>query len=136
MPYRIEPGVDYRRLSQLADEFTQQWNRLQAFYLDAVVGFDLVHGYVVAEQKKVISYIQGTGLDSEEFQDTCMFTYHRLLSDEFCTSGTHRATQGEVKTRNKLDGENFVTLGQLCFCNPRPALYCVVLRVLERLFAT
>lgn len=74
--------------------------------LPEVVGFDLVHGYVVAEQKKVISYIQGTSLDSEEFQDTCMFTYHRLLSDEFCTSGIHRATQGEVKTRNKLDGEN------------------------------
>jgi hypothetical protein len=77
------------------------------------------HIYVVANQKQARSYVQGTDLDSEEFQDTRMFTYARLLLEEFCTSGIHRATQGEVKARNKLDGENFITLGQLCivsFC--------------------
>ena len=119
MPVRIEPGVNYMRLRQLADEFTQHWNRLQAFYLDAVVGFDLVRGHVMEEQKQARSFVQGTDLDSEEFQDTRMFTYTGILSEEFCTSGIHRATQGEVKARNKIDGENYTTLGQLCvvsFC--------------------
>ncbi len=119
MPVRIEPGVNYLRLRELAYEFTQHWTRLQGFYLDAVVGFDLVRGHVVAEQEQARSFVQGTDLDSEEFQDTRMFTYARVLPEEFCTSGIHRATQGEVKARNKIDGENFTTLGQLCvvsFC--------------------
>lgn len=119
MPVRIEPGVNYLRLRELSFEFTQHWNRLQAFYLDSVVGFDLVHAHVVMEQEQARSFVQGTELDSEEFQDTRIFTYSPLLPDEFCTSGIHRATQGEVKARNKLDGLNFSTLGQLCivsFC--------------------
>jgi hypothetical protein len=119
MPVRIESGVNYRRLGQLADEFTQHWKRLQAFYLDAVVGFDLVRGHVVAEQEQARSFVRGSDLDSEAFQDTRMFTYTQILSEDFCTSGIHRATQGEVKARNKIDGENFTTLGQLCtvsFC--------------------
>jgi hypothetical protein len=119
MPVRIEPSVNYPRLRELANEFTQHWNRLQAFYLDAVVGFDLVRGHVVAEQERARSYVQGTDLDSEEFQDKRMFTYRQIFTDEFCTSGIHRATQGEVKARNRADGENFTTLGQLCivsFC--------------------
>ena len=119
MPVRIEPSVNYLRLRELAYEFTQHWSRIQAFYLDAVVGFDLVRGHVVVEQKRARSFVQGTDLDSEEFQDTRMFTYTRILPEEFCTSGIHRSTQGEVKARNKIDGENFTTLGQLCivsFC--------------------
>jgi hypothetical protein len=58
-------------------------------------------------------------LDSEEFQDTRQFTYSRILSENFCTSGIHQATEGEVKARNQIDGANYVTLGQLCivsFC--------------------
>ncbi len=119
MPVRIEPGVNYPRLRQLAEEFTQHWSRLHAFYLDAVVGFDLVRGHVVAEQERARSHVRGTDLDTEEFQDTRMFTYRRIFSEKFCTSGIHWATQGEVKARNKTYGENFTTLGQLCivsFC--------------------
>ncbi len=119
MPIRIEPGVNYLRIGELADEFTQQWNRLQAFYLDAAVGFNLVRDHVVAEQERARSHVQGTDLDSEKFQDTRMFTYARMFSEDFCTSGIHRSAQGKVKSRNKIDGENFNTLGQLCivsFC--------------------
>lgn len=119
MPAHIEPSVNYLRLRELAYEFTQHWSWLQAFYLDAVVGFDLVRDHVVAEQEQARSFVQGTDLDLEEFQDTRMFTYARIFPEEFCTSGIHRATQGEVKARNRVDGENFTTLGQLCivsFC--------------------
>jgi hypothetical protein len=120
MPVQIEPGVNYRRLGELADEFTQHWSRLQAFYLDAVVGFDLVRRHVVAEQERSRSFVRGTDLDSEEFQDTKIFIYAQILPEEFCTSGIHQATLGEVKARNRIDGKNFTTLGQLCvvsFCS-------------------
>ena len=36
-PHHIDPNVDYGRLSQLSDEFTHVWKRLQAFYHDAVM---------------------------------------------------------------------------------------------------
>ncbi|MSP00103.1 MAG: hypothetical protein EXR07_03485 [Acetobacteraceae bacterium] len=111
---QIERKIDYTRLRELSDEFTQLWRRLQSFYLDAVAGFTLVRGSVETEQAQARSFIRGSELDSEAFQDTRTFTYDRIFSEEFCTPGIHHATQGEVKTRNNPGGENFVTLGQLC----------------------
>jgi hypothetical protein len=102
-PQRIDPNVDYRRLHQLSEEFTEVWNRLQALYLDAVAGFALVRSHVEAEQARMRSYVQGSGLDSEEFQDTLTSTYSNIFSEPFATSGIHQATQGQVKARNAPD---------------------------------
>src|SRR6266404_3466242 len=110
----IDPKIDYQRLGQLSDEFTQLWTRLQAFYLDAAAGFALVRDHVEAEQRRARSYVQGSELDSEEFQNALSFTYSGIFTDGFVTSGIHRAAKGEVKARNAADGINFTTLGQLC----------------------
>src|ERR1017187_2023911 len=112
--HRIDPDVKYERLHQLSDEFTNLWQRLQALYLDAAAGFALVRAHVEQEQSTSRAYVQGSELDSEEFQDTRMFTYDRIFSKSFCTSGIHEAKQGEVKARNAPDGANFIALGQLC----------------------
>ena len=116
-PQYYDPNIDYRRLHKLSEEFTQLWNRLQALYLDAVVGFAFVRGHVESDQAHARSYVQGSELDSEEFQDTRMFTYSQIFSEGFCTSRIHEATQGEVKARNALGGANFITLGQLCLAS-------------------
>lgn len=113
-PRHIDPNVDYRRLHQLSDEFTQVWSRLQAFYLDAVAGFAFVRSHVKSSQALARSLVQGSELDSQQFHDTLTFTYTQIFSEEFCTSDIHRATQGEVKVRNEPGGTNFTTLGQLC----------------------
>ena len=113
-PQYYDPKIDYQRLRQLSEEFTQVWNRLQALYLDAVAGFALVRGRVESDQAHARSHVQGSELDSEEFQDTRMFTYSEIFSEDFCTSRIHEATQGEVKARNAPGGANFITLGQLC----------------------
>lgn len=110
----IDPNVDYRRLAQLSEEFTGLWNRLQAFYLDAAAGFFFVRNYVEAEQAKARQYVHGSECDSEQFQDTRIFTYSGIFPEEFCTSGIHQATQGEVRQRNAPNGDNLTTLGQLC----------------------
>ena len=107
-------AVDYKKLHQLSDEFSQLWNRLQALYLDAVAGFAFVCSSVESEQARARSYVQGTNLDSEKFQDTRMFTYSEIFSEGFATSAIHSATQGDVKARNAPGGTNFTTLGQLC----------------------
>lgn len=113
-PYRTDPKVDYRRLGQLSEEFTQFWSRLHGFYLDAVAGFAFVRNRVERDQAYWQERLKGSDLDSEQFQDTRMFTYSQIFSKDFCTSGIHEATQGEVKSRNSPDGSNFTTLGQLC----------------------
>jgi hypothetical protein len=113
-PHIIDPEVDYRRLRELSDEFTAHWKRLQAFYLDAVAGFNFVLGHVEAEQETARGFVRGTELDSTEFQDTRIFSYDEIFKDGFCTSTIHRATQGEVKGRNLPGGANYTTLGQLC----------------------
>jgi hypothetical protein len=113
-PYKSDPDIDYRRLQELSEEFTALWSRLQALYLDAVAGFEFVRQHVESEQAEARSYVRGSELDSEEFQNSRMFTYSDIFSESFCTSAIHRATQGEVKVRNPPNGANFTTLGQLC----------------------
>ncbi len=109
-----DPSIDYARLGRLSEEFTQHWERLQAFYLDAVAGFVFILDHVESEQTDARAFVRGSDLDSQEFQDTRMFGYEGIFSNDFCTSGIHRATQGEVRTRNAPDGLNYTTLGQLC----------------------
>jgi hypothetical protein len=113
-PRVVDPNVDYVRLRELSYQFTKHWERLQAFYLDSVAGFEFVRTHVEAEQAEARAYVRGSELDSQEFQDTRMFTYSDILAEGFCTSGIHRATQGEVRARNAHDGSNYITLGQLC----------------------
>jgi hypothetical protein len=114
IPQSDDDKVDYKRLHVLAEEFFQLWTRIQGFYLDAAVGFSFVLNHVESGQVKARYFVSGTELDSVEFQDTRTFTYAKLLSDDFCTSGIHRATQGDVKARNSLNGSNYIILGQLC----------------------
>ena len=64
------------------------------------------------QKREVTSEVASS--NSQEFQDTRMFTYPDIFSEDFGTSGIHRATQGEVRARNTRDGSNFTTLGQLC----------------------
>jgi hypothetical protein len=113
-PHHIDHNVDYRRLRELSEEFTQHWERLHAFYLDAVAGFEFVLNHVESEQAEARNYVRDSELDSQEFQDTRMFTYSNIFSEDFCTSAIHRATQSEVRARNAHNGSNFITLGQLC----------------------
>ena len=110
----IDANVDYPRLHQLSEEFTQHWERLQAFYLDAVTGFTFVLSHVESEQQLARGFVRGTELDSVEFQGTRMFSYSEIFDEGFCTSAIHHATQGEVKARNLTGGSNYTTLGQLC----------------------
>jgi len=51
--------IDYRRLAELSDEFTELWRRLHAFYLAAVAGFNFVADHVLAEQEKARSFVRG-----------------------------------------------------------------------------
>jgi hypothetical protein len=107
--------IDYRKVRELSEEFTQLWKRLQAFYLDAVAGFNLIRNHVEKDQEQMRAFLRGTELDSEAFQDSMIFTYANIFEDaNFCTAGIHQATLGEAKERNAASGGNFTILGQVC----------------------
>jgi hypothetical protein len=118
MPMRLDTDpdpVDYMRVRELSEEFTQLWKRLQAFYLDAVAGFNLIRNHMQNNQEQMRAYLCGTELDSEAFQDTRLFTYTNIFNDaNFCTAGIHRSTLGEAKARNAPNGGNYFILGQVC----------------------
>lgn len=78
----VDPAIDYRRLADLSHEFTQHWQHLQAFYLDAVAGFAYVRQSVENEQVKAREFVAGSELDSEDFQNTRMFTYDKIFSKD------------------------------------------------------
>jgi hypothetical protein len=73
MPPEIDPTMDYRRIRDLTQEFTDLWERLHAFYLDASSGFLGIKEHVEKEQARARASVRGTEYDSEEFQDSCRF---------------------------------------------------------------
>ena len=113
-PQKVDSSVDYRRIGELSREFTALWTRLQAFYLDAAVGFACVRNIVESDQKVLRNLASGSDLNSKEFQDSLTFGYERIFSEPFCTSAIHTATKGEVRKRNEPGGSNLITLGRLC----------------------
>ena len=114
MPCSCDPSVNYRRLAELANEFKSRWTALQAFYIDAAVGFGMIKQSVEDQQNQDRSFVRGTDMDSEAAQDSRIFSHDCIFSGDFCTSAIHKATQGDAKSRNAANGSNFALLGQLC----------------------
>ena len=106
--------MNYRRLHELAEELEKHWNMLHGLYLDSVIGFSLVHQRISNEQAFIREWLKDSDVANEDFQDQCSFTYTTIFSKEFCASGIHSATQGEIKERNRPGGLNWRTLGQMC----------------------
>jgi len=106
--------MNYRKLNNLGNELYEFWKRLHGLYLDSAVGFFLVHQKISKEQSFIREWLKDPEVTSENFQDTCQFSYDKIFSGSFCASSIHQVTQGEVKNRNKPGGANFVLLGQMC----------------------
>lgn len=113
-PQHTDPNVNYRRIHELSEEFEAHWHQLRSLYLDASVGFSFISQHMEALQAKARSYVRGTELDSEEFQDTCNFSYSEIFSENFVMSDFLLEKQGAIKKRNRPDGQNYITLGQFC----------------------
>jgi len=106
--------MNYRRLHELAEELEAYWKNLHGLYLDSVAGFSLLRQKIIKDQRFIRKWLKDAEVSAEEFQDRCIFDYSNIFSREFCASGSHQATQGEVKERNQPGGNNYKTLGQMC----------------------
>ena len=114
MPASIDPTVNYPRIAELAEEFSNHWDKLWALYIDGAVGFIFVRQHIEGLQEIARSYARGTDMDSEAEQDKRIFLYSEILSENVMLSDIKPAKQGEMKSRNAINGENFVTLGHSC----------------------
>lgn len=113
-PRRVDPNVDYRRIGELSEEFSSLWTRLHGFYLDASVGFNVLHDRVANYQSKIVGMLGDDEMSSQEFLDELTFSYSDIFSGSFVCFDIHRVKQGDVRRRNLSYGKNFSILGQLC----------------------
>jgi hypothetical protein len=81
-----EPSIDYRRLSELTDEFMALWERLQAFYLDSAAGFHFITERLNGEPQK-----------RHRADDLAHFAFKRELGRPYfrrCVVGIDTLTRG------------------------------------------
>ena len=106
--------VNLKRMHEIWEEFCEHYDRLHAFYHDAVAGFVWFKEKVASDQEIERTRYQGTELDTDEFWDRKRLAYNRLFGQDFIASGLHVGTLREAKTRNEPGGNNFTTLANVC----------------------
>ncbi len=65
--------MNYRRLLELYWEMDAFWKKMHGLYLDAIIGFSLVHDTVQQNQQRIREILGDVDVYSEEFQDTTIF---------------------------------------------------------------
>ena len=106
--------TDRRRMHELWEEFGAHYDRLLAFYHDAVAGFVWFREKVTSDQEIERARYRGAEFDTDEFWNGKRLAYDRIFGQDFIASGLHVGTVGEARVRNERDGSNFTTLANLC----------------------
>ena len=106
--------TDFRRMREIWEEFGAHYDRLHAFYHDAVAGFVWFREKVTSDQEIERARYKGAEFDTDEFWNGKRLAYDRLFGQDFIASGLHVGTIGEARFRNEPDGSNFTTLANLC----------------------
>ena len=107
--------MDYGRCLKLSVEFGEFVASLHTLYLDAVVGFDVVHQRVLEYQQQIKCSLRECEEASAEFQDTCLIDYKQLCGEDYYVeSVSPLMKQGEVKQRTERNGTNYIRMGHLC----------------------
>ena len=106
--------TDLRRMRELWQEFGAHYDRLHAFYHDAVAGLVWFREKVASDQEVERARYGGGEFDTAEFWDGKRLAYDRLFGQDFVASGLHVGTVRDARVRNEPDGSNFTTLANLC----------------------
>lgn len=107
--------MNYRRFRDLFHEFAAKLEEQHTYYLDSLVGFSVLHERMVAKQLDVMKFLGEHELASEEFLDTCSTIYKELGGKDLVPMSLSPVMkQGQVKARNKENGENSLILGANC----------------------
>jgi len=102
------------RMRELWEEFGAHYDRLHAFYHDAVAGFVWFREKVTSDQEIERSRYSGSEIDTDEFWDGKRLAYDRLFGQDFVASGLHVGTVRDARVRTDPGGSNFTILANLC----------------------
>ena len=106
---------NHGRFLELAEEFGVFIESLHTFYLDSIVGFNILHNRLLEHQDQMKSLLGECEVTSDGFQDTCFIDYTNLCGEELnVVSLSPSMRQGEVKNRTARNGTNYVLIGRLC----------------------
>lgn len=107
--------MNHRRFGELFGEFSAKLEEQHTYYLDSVIGFSVLHERIVANQLDVMKFLGNHELASMDFLDTCTTLYEEISNKDFIPmSKSPVMEQGQVKTRNKENGQNSLILGANC----------------------
>jgi len=113
------PAVFRRQLPagelELSQELTQFIHNIQGLYLDSIIGYKLINSYIEKDQSLLKEFVKSEPeLTTDEFQDKLTFQHKDIYGDDFAASAIHFAKKGEVKKRNRKDGENSKLIANMC----------------------
>ena len=107
--------MDHRRFLELFEEFSTFVTSLHTLYLDAVVGFDVLHKRLLEHQDQIRCSLEECEEACNEFQDSCSIDYRQLCGREHHVASVFPLMkQGEVKERTRPNGMNYIQMGRLC----------------------
>ncbi len=106
---------DYRVLLDLFHEFDAFLRRIYGLYMDSVAGYDFLSKYIESEQQYYQKRFKNDKeLYSLEFLDTMSFSHDRFVDGALGEISVHFGKKGDIKKRNKRNGENQCYMGSMC----------------------
>ena len=106
--------TNLKHMREIWEEFGVHYDRLHAFYHDAVAGLVWFRERVVSDQEIERARYEGAKFDTDEFWNSQKLAYGRLFGQDFIASGLHVGTVRDARVRNEPDGSNVTTLANLC----------------------
>jgi hypothetical protein len=115
---------DFKRLKKLYFEFMNFIKIIHSFYLDSLVGSRFLLKHIDKEQSYIQELFKNDADNANVFGkpiwDVKIFSHEHMFSrlgESSKSYGGHRMLQttlGEVKDRNKPDGQHYLYLGNMC----------------------
>lgn len=107
--------MNHLRFRELFQEFAAKLEEQHTYYLDSVIGFSVLHDRIVAKQLDIKKFLGEHELASDEFLDTCSTLYKQISNQDFTPMSLSPVMkQGQVKARNKENGQNSLILAANC----------------------
>jgi predicted RNase H-like HicB family nuclease len=110
-----ETPRDRRRLLNLFWEFEKKITEIHAFYLDSIVGYEVLEQRVQSKREDIRKFLGEHELSSDEAQDQCGFLYKEISKHDFAPASMSPVMkQGDLLSRISENGSNTYLLGNQC----------------------
>ncbi|VAW17333.1 hypothetical protein MNBD_BACTEROID05-730 [hydrothermal vent metagenome] len=107
--------MNYLRFRELFQEFAAKLEEQHTYYLESIIGFSVLHDRVVKKQMDLKSFFGDHELANDEFLDTCSTLYKQISGHDITPMSLSPVLkQGDVKARNKKNGQNSLILAANC----------------------